>query len=171
MIDVVCLSLSGSPLAWQILSFIIHSSSHTLARSIRRGWGRGLSLNFFCPLDGRCRCTQPDIIQTARSFCPSGQLISVRPERPTESWQYLFGLPPRHICVLDDRRLGPLLLHLLHKMKRVVLRRFRFLRNRVSGSFAFLAHFWGIGTGIGIKWIVKGIEKESFSDFYEPRKE
>ena len=106
MIDVVCLSLSGSPLAWQILSFIIHSSSHTLARSIRRGWGRGLSLNFFCPLDGRCRCTQPDIIQTARSFCPSGQLISVRPERPTESWQYLFGLPPRHICVLDARRLG-----------------------------------------------------------------
>ena len=44
--------------------------------------------------------------------------------------------------------------------------RFRFLRiaipkNRDSGS---LAHFGGIGNGIGVKGIVKGIKKELFSN-------
>ena len=40
--------------------------------------------------------------------------------------------------------------------------RFRFLKNHDSDS---LAHFGGIGTRIGVKGIVKGIKKESFSDY------
>ena len=39
----------------------------------------------------------------------------------------------------------------------LVLRQFRFLRNRDSNSLTFLGHFAGIGTGIGAKMNQKEI--------------